>query len=135
MAFLEQRIEVLYNLAEKRFGLVFTQGLSKKLIDYFRMFYSDTATGGSTSSLMCAHLLDNGWKEPRFVDVCPIGALKFGEESDFKALLDNAEIMKPENDTKPRVYYIGLPKRFIAGAVYDPEKEECIENATVMVTR
>ena len=28
----------------------------------------------------CAHLLDDGWAEPRCVDACPTGALSFGEE-------------------------------------------------------
>ena len=35
----------------------------------------------------CAHLLDRGWPitEPRCVDSCYLGALKFGEEADFSA--------------------------------------------------
>ncbi len=34
----------------------------------------------------CAHLLDRGWpiKEPRCVDACVTGALKFGEEADLQ---------------------------------------------------
>ena len=35
---------------------------------------------------------------------------------------------------KPKVYYIGLPRRFVAGAVYDPEEDECIEGATATLT-
>ena len=76
----------------------------------------------------CAHLLDKGWKEPRCVDSCPTGALKFGEEEEFKDLIAKAEILKPEAKAGPRVYYIGIPKRFVAGAVYDPEADECLEN-------
>jgi hypothetical protein len=68
------------------------------------------------------------------VDVCPTGALTFGEEDDLRDLLKKAEPLLPESKTKPRVFYIGLPKRFIAGALYDPEKDECIEGATVTVT-
>jgi tetrathionate reductase subunit B len=79
----------------------------------------------------CAHLLDKGWKEPRCVDACPTGALRFGEEEDFKDIIAKAEILKPETKTGPRVYYVGIPKRFIAGAVYDPEADECLEGATV----
>jgi Fe-S-cluster-containing dehydrogenase component len=79
----------------------------------------------------CAHLLDKGWKEPRCVDACPTGALKFGEEEDFKDIIAKAEILKPEAKAGPRVYYIGIPKRFIAGAVYDSEADECLEGATV----
>jgi tetrathionate reductase subunit B len=77
----------------------------------------------------CAHLLDKGWKEPRCVDACPTEALKFGEESELKDTIAQAETLKPVN--KPRTYYIGIPKRFIAGAVYDPEADECLDEAVV----
>lgn len=79
----------------------------------------------------CAHLMDKGWKEPRCVDACPTGALIFGEEEDLKELIDQSKILHPDLNTKPRVYYIGLPKRFIAGAVYDAAQDECIEGALV----
>ena len=35
---------------------------------------------------------------------------------------------------KPRVYYIGLPKKFIAGAVYDKEADECLGGVKVTAT-
>lgn len=80
----------------------------------------------------CAHLLDKGAKEPRCVGVCPTGALSFGEEEDLKGLIDAAEVIEPDGvRTRPRVYYKALPKRFIAGAVYDPAEDECIEGASV----
>jgi Fe-S-cluster-containing dehydrogenase component len=83
---------------------------------------------------MCAHLLDKGWKEPRCVDACPTGALKFGEEEDLKDEISKSEILHPEFKAKPRVYYIGLPRSFVAGAVYDPEEDECIKDATATLT-
>lgn len=83
---------------------------------------------------MCAHLLDKGWEVPRCVEACPTGALNFGEEDDLKDLISKAEVLKPEAKVKPRVYYIGLPKKFVAGAVYDPEEDECIEGATAALT-
>lgn len=84
----------------------------------------------------CAHLLDDGWTEPRCVDACPTGAFSFGDEDDprIKELVAKAEPLKPELDVKPRVYYIGLPKPFIAGAVYDSEADECTEGVTVTAT-
>jgi tetrathionate reductase subunit B len=78
----------------------------------------------------CAHLLDDGWKEPRCVDVCANGAIKFGEEAELSSLIAKAEILHPEYGLHPRVYYIGLPKRFIAGTVYCPLKKVVIKNAT-----
>ncbi len=83
---------------------------------------------------MCAHLLDKGWKEPRCVDACPTGALKFGEEEDLKDEISKSEILHPEFKAKPRVYYIGLPRSLVAGAVYDPEEDECIKDATATLT-
>ena len=56
------------------------------------------------------------------VDACPTDALRFGEAEDLKQHLDGAEILHPEYNTQPRVYYKGLPNRyFIAGAVYGPD--------------
>jgi tetrathionate reductase subunit B len=83
----------------------------------------------------CAHLLDEGWKEPRCVDACPTGALTFGEEEDLKDLIAKAEVLKPEAAAQPRVYYLGLlNKYFVAGAVYDPDEDECLEGAKVTLT-
>lgn len=80
----------------------------------------------------CSHLLDDGWTVPRCVDACPTDALKFGEEEDLKEWIDKAEVLNPEYGANPRVHYIGLPnKYFIAGAVYDPEADECLEDVVV----
>lgn len=87
----------------------------------------------SQKCTMCAHLLDKGWKEPRCVDACPTDALRFGEERDLQEYINKAEILHAEYNAKPRVYYIGLPKRFVAGAVYDPEQDECTEGASVTI--
>jgi tetrathionate reductase subunit B len=78
----------------------------------------------------CAHLIDKGWKEPRCVDVCPTGAIKFGEESEFKDLIKKGEIMNPELKTKPRVFYLSIPRKFVAGTVYDPLEKEVVVGAS-----
>jgi tetrathionate reductase subunit B len=81
----------------------------------------------------CAHLLDDGWTEPRCVDACPTGAFTFGDEDEarIQELIAKAEPLKPELSVKPRVYYIGLPQPFIAGAVFEPDVDECTEGAKV----
>jgi tetrathionate reductase subunit B len=79
----------------------------------------------------CAHLVDRKVVfAPRCADACPTTAIKFGEEAELKDLIAKAEILHPEYGTTPRVYYIGLPKRFIAGTVYDPGAQEVIIGAT-----
>jgi tetrathionate reductase subunit B len=84
----------------------------------------------------CAHLIDKGWKEPRCVDACPTAAIKFMEEAEARDFIAQAEYLKTERESgdKPRVYYQNLPKRFIAGTVYDPIDKEVIVGATVTLS-
>jgi Fe-S-cluster-containing dehydrogenase component len=81
----------------------------------------------------CAHLVDEG-REPRCVDACPTGALLFGEESELKDLIAQAEVMQEVYGTKPRVYYLNAPKLFVAGEVYDPAADECLSDVEVTLT-
>ncbi len=80
----------------------------------------------------CAHLLDGDEpiKVPRCVDNCHVDVIMFGEE-DQLGLDGTEEVLHPEYGTKPRVFYRGLPKKFIAGTVYDPNKNEIVEGADV----
>jgi Fe-S-cluster-containing dehydrogenase component len=101
----------------------------------YGVIYYNNNLNISQKCTFCAHLLDDGWTEPRCVQSCPTDALKYGEESELQDLIAKAELLNPELDTGPRVYYIGLPnKNFIAGDVYDPEADECLEGATVTLT-
>ena len=103
---------------------------------YENIIYFNDALNIAQKCTFCAHLLDSGWKEPRCVDACPTGAFTFGDETDpqIKALISRAQPLKPELEVKPRVFYIGLPKRFVAGAVYDSQENECVGGATVTLT-
>jgi tetrathionate reductase subunit B len=100
---------------------------------YEDVIYFNDSLNIAQKCTFCAHLLDDGWTEPRCVDACPTGAFRFGDESDpeIMELIAKAEPLKPELAVKPRVYYIGLPKPFIAGAVFEPEVDECTEGAKV----
>ena len=75
----------------------------------------------------CAHLLDDGWTVPRCVDSCAHGAIRYAEESELN--LEDAEFLPEVAALKPRVYYKNLPKRFIAGCVYDATVNDIIEGA------
>jgi Fe-S-cluster-containing dehydrogenase component len=77
----------------------------------------------------CAHLLDKGWKQPRCVEVCPAGALTFGDlddpSSEISTLMASmkTEELNPDFGLKPNVRYVDLPKRFIAGEVVLGDKK------------
>ena len=82
----------------------------------------------------CAHLLDKGWTETRCSDACPTGPSPSARKKTSRTQIAKAELLKPELPTRPRVYYLNLPKKWIAGAVYDSEADECTEGATVTAT-
>lgn len=60
----------------------------------------------------CAHLLDEGWTQPRCVQVCPTRALAVlrADDAQMAALVerDHLEALHPDMGTVPRVYYRNL---------------------------
>ena len=91
-----------------------------------------------------AHLIDQGWREPRPVQACPTGALKSllieDDEMQKKADEEGLEVLKAELGTKPRVYYKNLDlynKCFLGGTVISKINgvEECVENAFIVITK
>ena len=60
--------------------------------------------------------------------------MKIYEESEIKDLIKKAEVLHPEYKAKPRVYYLNIPKKFVAGTVYDPVQKEVIIGATCTLT-
>ena len=91
-----------------------------------------------------AHLLDQGWKEPRCAQVCPTGAIRSTkvEDSAMKEVADRdqLEVLHPEFGTRPRIYYKNLyrfTKNFLGGsvAVEGDGMVDCLEGANVVLTR
>ena len=104
---------------------------------YENVIYFNDALNIAQKCTFCAHLLDDGWTEPRCADACPTGAFTFGDEDDPEdqgADRQGRAAQAGARHVKPRVYYIGLPKKFIAGAVFDQEADECLEGVTVTAT-
>jgi Fe-S-cluster-containing dehydrogenase component len=101
---------------------------------YENVIYFNDDLNIAQKCTFCAHLLDKGWTETRCSDACPTGAFTFGDEEDLKDVIAKAELLKPELPTRPRVYYLNLPKKWIAGEVFDQEADECAEGATVTAT-
>jgi len=89
----------------------------------YGVIYWNTAANTPQKCTFCAHLLDEGWKQPRCVEVCPTQALVFGDLEDPTSPVAQRtaepaiEELRPELKTKPLVRYIGLPKRFVCGEV------------------
>jgi predicted TIM-barrel fold metal-dependent hydrolase len=50
-----ERITAVCDSSEMRAGYGYEQHLTKRPIDYYRMFYNDTAVYGSTAALMCGY--------------------------------------------------------------------------------
>lgn len=81
-----------------------------------------------------AHLLDNGWKEPRGAHACPTRAMSalYVTDEQMVALAGEQKLqtLRPELKTKPRVYYKNLDtamSHFIGGNVSGRKKDK-VEN-------
>jgi Fe-S-cluster-containing dehydrogenase component len=91
-----------------------------------------------------AHLIDQGWQQTRGQQSCPTGAMRAikveDEEMARLARDEGLEVMKPELNTKPRVYYRNLwryTKCFIGGSVAEVRNGavECVEGASVQLVK
>jgi Fe-S-cluster-containing dehydrogenase component len=87
----------------------------------------------------CAHRLKEG-KSPRCVQACPSECMIFGDLDDpgseiaKKLQTSRAEVLRPELNTRPGIYYIGLhkiDKLFLGGAVIFGDTDECADGVTV----
>jgi Fe-S-cluster-containing dehydrogenase component len=103
----------------------------------YKVIYFNEGLNIAQKCTGCAHLLDRTdgiWTEPRCVDCCATEALKFSEDSDLSEEIANSETLYPEYGLHPRVHYQNLPKKFVAGTVYDPSANEVIVGATCTLT-
>ncbi|MEO1080268.1 MAG: 4Fe-4S dicluster domain-containing protein [Pseudomonadota bacterium] len=91
-----------------------------------------------------AHLLDQGWTKPRCVQSCPTDVFEAVKISDAdmqrRVEAEQLEVLKPELDTRPRVYYRNLyrfNRCFIGGTVVAEVDgvEDCLADARVTLTR
>ena len=90
-----------------------------------------------------AHLLDNGWTEPRCAQVCATGALKAVKLTDDEMgqlkERDGLRELHPALKTKPRVHYKNLDKythEFVGGTVIQTVNgiSDCVEGATIRLS-
>jgi Fe-S-cluster-containing dehydrogenase component len=114
----------------------------KALVDacpYGSIFWNEEADIPQKCTF-CAHLLDDGWKEPRCVQSCPVSCMYFGDLDDpesriSKFLAENpGEPFEPDKGTQPSVKYVGLPKPLLAGTVIFGDKDECAGDVSVILS-
>jgi len=91
-----------------------------------------------------AHLLDDGWKEPRAAQACATAAIRAVKLSDTEmrtiASAEQLEHFHPEYGTKPRIWYKNLhrfTKCFIGGSVEAQQNGsiDCLVDAAVTLTK
>jgi Fe-S-cluster-containing dehydrogenase component len=103
----------------------------------YRVIFWNEEKNVAQKCTMCAHLLDDGYTKPRCVEMCPTGALAFGDLNDPASEVAklNAEqkpySLHPEFELTEKVLYLNVPKTFIAGTVVFKDSDRCVENATV----
>jgi len=91
-----------------------------------------------------AHLLDQGWVRTRGSQVCPTQAMRtvLADDDEMRDIVqrEKLEVLHPEYETRPRVYYKNLDrflKAFVAGSLAGEVGgvTECIEGARVSLQR
>lgn len=85
---------------------------------------------------MCAHLLDEGYGEPRCVEACPNEVLFFGDLDDpnstVSKMVAQERVTKLNENQETNVIHLNIPTVFFAGSVYLPD-DEVAEDAVVEV--
>ncbi len=91
-----------------------------------------------------AHLLDQGWSEPRCAQVCVTGALRAlkVEDEEMRRIADAEGLaaLRPEQRTRPRVHYKNLhrfAKCFVGGSLVAEVGgvADCVEGARVVLAK
>ncbi|MDR0514081.1 MAG: 4Fe-4S binding protein [Coriobacteriaceae bacterium] len=78
----------------------------------------------------CAHLLDDGWKEPRCADACPHGSLRCLDDQEARIRYPQdyeASVVK----AKEHLILLNAPQPFVAGTVVDLVADEVLIGARV----
>lgn len=91
-----------------------------------------------------AHLLDEGWNRTRAEQACPMDVFRTIkiEDEEMKRIQSNEglEVLEPQLDTKPRIYYKNLhliTKCFVGGTIvhYVDGIEECAAGVEVILEK
>ena len=107
----------------------------------YRLIYWNAEAAIPQKCTFCAHLLDQGWTEPRCVEVCPTQAIVFGDLADSDSRIAKLHAARPVEDlrpdlaTRPTVGYLGLPTRFVTGEIAFADRPETPAEGIAVVLR
>ena len=100
--YFEQRIIGFQDLSEMILGEKQKQGLSKAPIEYFKMFYHDTAIAGNTPALMCAYSFC-GADHLLFGADMPLGDSQLGYRN-YRQTINAIEQMEISDGEKKKIF-------------------------------
>ncbi|MGD0236300.1 MAG: amidohydrolase family protein [Syntrophorhabdales bacterium] len=100
--YLAERIRQFQDLGEMRWGHKYFQGLTKAPIDYYKMFYADTALYGNTPALMCGHAFFGADHLLFGIDM-PLGDMEFGNRN-YRQTINAIEEMAISDEDKTKIY-------------------------------
>lgn len=98
-----QRIVAGYDGSEMRRGGKHKKGLTKAPVEYFKMFYNDTALYGHTPALMCGYEFF-GADHILFGTDMPLGDAQIGERN-TRETIDSIERMNIDEAEKRKIFF------------------------------
>lgn len=100
--YFSERIKQFQDLGEFRWGLKYFDGLTKPPIDYYKMFYADTALYGNTSALMCGFTFFGADHLLFGIDM-PLGDMEFGNRN-YRQTINAIEEMAISDQDRVKIY-------------------------------
>jgi tetrathionate reductase subunit B len=104
-------------------------GLCREACPY-DVIYMNAGAGVAQKCTGCVHRVDRG-EPPRCVEMCPHEAIVLRDGGLDEREVEAFEVLHPEYQARPRVYWNGLPKPYIAGTVVSPDDGEVVVDANV----
>jgi len=100
--FYAERIRQFQNLGEMRWGLRYYDRLTKEPLDYYKMFYADTAIYGNTPALMCGHAFFGADHLLFGIDM-PLGDMEYGYRN-YRQTINAIDEMAISDEDKKKIY-------------------------------
>jgi uncharacterized protein len=100
--FFGERIRQFTQQSEFRKGEVSGSGLKKTTVDYFKMFYADTAIYGNPEALKCGHAFFGPGHLLFGIDF-PLGDTEFGDRN-YRQTINAIEQMDISEDDRKKIY-------------------------------